>query len=31
MISSNINPDEKDPKNFHYIFTMKKGDKGEKN
>ena len=28
MISSNINnPDEKDPKNFHYIYIMTKGKK----
>jgi hypothetical protein len=24
MISANVNSDDKDPKNFHYIFTMSK-------
>ncbi len=27
MVSSNINADEKDPKNFHYVYTMVKGGK----
>jgi len=26
-LSSNVNPDDKDPKNFHYIYVMKKGTK----
>lgn len=30
-ITNNINPDDKDPKNFHYIFVMKKGDKKQLN
>ncbi len=28
-ITNNLNPDDKDPKNYHYIFILKKGEKGK--